>query len=112
MKKKVLTAGLVLLLALSLAGAAFAHGHGGGVRLRDASCTGSWTGQSAACSAVRGSACADEDGDGLCDLCGRAAPCLTGQCTGYVDADGDGVCDNAGSCARQSWPGGGHHRCR
>lgn len=33
----------------------------------------------------------DEDGDGVCDNYG------TGEGTGFVDEDGDGVCDNCGS---------------
>ena len=45
--------------------------------------------------------CADEDGDGVCDLCGR-----TGY--GYVDADGNGICDNYGT----GRAGGGHHSGR
>lgn len=28
----------------------------------------------------------DENGDGICDICGA--------CAGFVDEDGDGICDN------------------
>ncbi len=43
----------------------------------------------------------DEDGDGLCDLCGgmmgRYARQNNGLGINFVDEDGDGVCDNCGS---------------
>lgn len=39
----------------------------------------------------------DQDGDGLCDLCGQEP----GQGPGFVDADGDGVCDNYGTGQQQ-----------
>lgn len=61
---------------------------------------------------------ADEDGDGVCDNCGRGC----GSCPNYVDADNDGVCDNqgtrhmsAGTCrggqqgCSNGWHNGYHH---
>lgn len=43
----------------------------------------------------------DEDGDGVCDNYG------TGVGTGFVDEDGDGVCDNCGSALGQRSGGNG-----
>lgn len=102
--KKLLTITLTLLLALSLTGAAFAHGHGAGARLRDGSCGGTY---SSVCG--QGRYCLDQDGDGLCDQCGRSYPCQTGcgQGLAYVDADGDGLCDNAGTYSHHLY--GGRH---
>lgn len=41
--------------------------------------------------------CAEADGDGVCDACGRTVH-------GYEDANGDGICDHYGT-----WGGGGGH---
>jgi len=37
----------------------------------------------------------DEDGDGVCDLCGNVPG--SGEGANFIDEDGDGVCDNCGS---------------
>lgn len=39
---------------------------------------------------------ADENGDGLCDVCGRE-PGTNPQSPGFTDEDGDGVCDHLGT---------------
>ena len=59
-----------------------------------------------------GSACrfSDEDGDGLCDLCGRAA----GDACRFSDEDGDGLCDNRAGVRPQDGTGyrqGGRGHC-
>ena len=38
----------------------------------------------------------DEDGDGVCDLCGFADLNRDWACDGFVDADNDGICDACG----------------
>ncbi len=62
---------------------------------------------------------ADDDGDGVCDLCGSGHFCREDgaawgchQSVWYVDENGDGVCDYYGDCAGHPYGhghGAGHH---
>ena len=62
---------------------------------------------------------ADDDGDGVCDLCGSGHFCREDgaawgchQSVWYVDENGDGVCDCYGDCAGHPYGhghGAGHH---
>lgn len=62
---------------------------------------------------------ADDDGDGVCDLCGSGHFCGEDgaawgchQSVWYVDENGDGVCDCYGDCAGHPYGhghGAGHH---
>ena len=112
MKKWKIGAALVLtVVALVGSTTAYATGHAGGhhgwyARATSAT-TLSWAGNCWGDSDGDGLAdtwnasCIDDDGDGICDLCGRMG-------YGYVDTDGNGICDNY----ETGRAGGGHHSGR
>lgn len=73
-----------------------------GTRLRDFSCQGHFAADGT------WAHCADEDGNGVCDICGRTVSIGAG----FIDEDGDGICDNlaTGSCGGGYGNGTGRQR--
>ena len=87
MKKTILGILSIAIAASVCVGSAFAAGPGRGYRFVDAG---------GICGNL-GSRCAytDEDGDGVCDVCGADHAQAGGG--NFTDADGDGVCDYCAS---------------